>query len=132
MTHDTSERTPAQNNFSADRRRIRTRKQALLDLLLDREWHPNYECARVGGLSFHCSLYDLRQEGWKIESRKVKGGVWDFRLIDKTAAQKKRGELSSPQQRVADEFTLAVRKEYGDAGLERIRAHLAPWLTSRM
>jgi hypothetical protein len=69
--------TEAQENYTSDRVRIRSRKAALLDLLRDRNWHPNYELARVGGLSFNSYLYQLRNAGWDIRSRLRKGGIWE-------------------------------------------------------
>lgn len=120
--------TDAQLNFDRDRKRIRGRRRALLDLLWDGGWHPNYECARVGGVSFHCSLYTLRREGWNIESRHAIGGVWEYRLAGRTSPRPSRQSLTRPQLRVARELLLAFRKEYGVAGLERVRVHIAPWL----
>ena len=120
--------TQAQQRYPTDKRRIRSRKEALLDFLSDGEWHPNYECARVGGISWHCSVYALRNEGWIIEPRPVKGGVWEYRLSGRGQDRLLALKLSNPQRRVADEFLLGVRKAYGDAGVERLREHLSPWL----
>jgi hypothetical protein len=75
--------TEAKGNYRRDEKRILSRKAAFLDFLLDRKWHPNWRCAEVGGLSFNSYLYQLRQDGWEIESRHVRGGVWEQRLIGK-------------------------------------------------
>jgi hypothetical protein len=130
-----NQRTPndglseAQKNYPNDQKRVRTQKAALLDLLQDRNWHPNYELARVGGLSFNSYLYQLRLAGWQIKSRHVYGGVWEQRLVGRRdAPSPSRDGLSKPQQRVVDEFALAVQKVYGAQGLERVQDELSPWL----
>jgi hypothetical protein len=121
--------TEAQMHYHRDRPRLRTRKRALLDLLRDGYWHPNYELVKAGGLSFNSYLYQLRNEGWQIESRRVRGGVWERRLVGRGSPRPRRG-LSRPQQRVADELAVAVRKIYGHEGLERISREFSPWLRS--
>jgi hypothetical protein len=83
--------TEAQKNYHNDRPRLRTRKAALLDLLGDREWHPNYELMKVGGLSFNSYLYQLRNEGWQIESRRIRGGVREQRLIGRGNPRQREG-----------------------------------------
>jgi hypothetical protein len=123
--------TEAQKNYENDRKRIRSNKAALLDLLKDRNWHPNYELATVGGLSFNSYLYQLRLAGWEIESRRVYRGLWEQRLVGKHGSPSLvRDGLSGPQQHVMDEFELAVQKVYGAQGLERVRDELAAWLHS--
>jgi hypothetical protein len=119
----------AQKNYEHDQARIRTRKAALLALLQDRDWHPNYELADVGGLSFNSYLYQLRLAGWEIVSRRIRGGVWEQRLTGREETPRRRDRLSGPQQQVADEFAVAVQKAYGEEGLNRIRQELSPWLT---
>src|SRR5215216_5769692 len=104
--------TEAQRQYHSDRPRLRTRKEALLHLLHDGDWHPNYELVKTGGLSFNSYLYQLRNEGWRIESRRVRGGVWEQRLVGRGSPRRRRG-LSRPQQQVADELSLAVQKAYG-------------------
>jgi hypothetical protein len=122
--------TEAQKNYDNDRKRIRSRKAALLDLLQDRNWHQNYELARVGGLSFNSYLYQLRNDGWEIRSRLRRGGIWEQKLDGRTAARRSRDGLSGPQEYVRDEFELAIQKVYGAQGLERVRDELSPWLRS--
>ena len=75
--------TEAQKNYPNDQKRIRTRKAALLNLLQDGNWHPNYELMEVGGLSFNSYLYQLRNAGWDIQSRRLHGGVWEQQLVGK-------------------------------------------------
>jgi hypothetical protein len=122
--------TEAQKNHNSDRARIRSRKAALLGLLRDRTWHPNYELARVGGLSFNSYLYQLRNDGWDIRSRLRRGGIWEQKLVGRTTARRSRAGLSGPQQQVADEFSVSVRKVYGDEGLQRVFRELPPWLST--
>jgi hypothetical protein len=126
--HGTRGLAQAQRNYPNDKKRIRSRKEALLNFLSDGGWHPNYECARVGGISWHCSVYALRNEGWIIEPRPVKGGVWEYRLSGRSQHRLLAPKLSKPQRRVVDELLLGVRKAYGDAGIERLQEHLPPWL----
>jgi hypothetical protein len=123
--------TEAQRQFHNDRPRLRTRKRALLELLRDGHWHPNYELAKTGGLSFNSYLYQLRNEGWQIESRRVRGGVWEQRLVGRGSPRPRRG-LSRPQQRVADEFAVSVQKTYGQEGWKRISREFSPWLLSAL
>jgi hypothetical protein len=80
-----------------ERGRIRGRLRKLLDLLWDRGWHTNTECVAHAGHSFGGYLNRLRRHGWLIESRRVRGGLWEYRLTGKgpplpprlSAAQKK-------------------------------------------
>ena len=58
-----------------------TNKEALLELLSDREWHSNGECAGVAGFRYGGRKHDLEQDGWIIDKRHVKGGRWDYRLV---------------------------------------------------
>src|SRR5438094_2118506 len=107
--------TEAQMNYHSDRPRLRTRKRILLDLLSDGDWHPNYELVKVGGLSFNSYLYQLRNAGWQIQSRRIRGGVWEQRLIGKGNPRRREG-LSRPQHQVLNECAIAVRKLYGEDG----------------
>src|SRR5215204_7657288 len=108
--------TEAQQTYSNDLPRIRTRKAALLALLQDGNWHPNHELANVGGLSFNSYLYQLRLAGWEIVSRRIRGGVWEQKLIGRSTVLRSRSGLSGPQQQVADEYAVAVQKAYGEEG----------------
>ena len=128
MSTTTDDLTQSQQNHGRDKKRVQTRRAALLEFLMDGLWHPNYDCSRVGGLSFNCSLYALRKEGWDIESRHVKGGVWELRLRGKKPTTPLSQSLSGPQRRVANEFALAIKKAYGYSGSEQVEGHLSPWL----
>jgi hypothetical protein len=129
MTDGTDSLTEAQKNYQDDRSRLRTRKLALLDLLRDGGWHPNYELVTVGGLSFNSYLYQLRNAGWQIESRRIRGGVWEQKLIGKGNPRRREG-LSRPQHQVLNECAIAVRKLYGEDGWRRISSQFSPWLLS--
>src|ERR1700694_636993 len=96
--------TDAQKNYDNDRVRIRTRKAALLALLQDGHWHANYELAVVGGLSFNSYLYQLRLVGWEIRSRRIRGGVWEQKLLGRGGVVRSRDGLSGPQKQVVDEI----------------------------
>jgi hypothetical protein len=119
--------TEAPKNYHSDRPRLRTRKRILLDLLSDGDWHPNYELVKVGGLSFNSYLYQLRNAGWRIESHRIRGGVWEQRLIGKGNPRRREG-LSRPQHQVLDECAIAVQKLYGEDGWKRISGQFSPWL----
>ena len=131
-THTTPDLTTAQQGFSKDAGRIKTRKTALYELLADREWHENHECARVGGISFQGSIYSLRNAGCQIEARPQRGGIWEYRLVGHTAPRATSPSLSAPQRRVLDEVALSIRKVYGNEGYERVRDEFAPWLDAAM
>jgi hypothetical protein len=130
-SHTRTSLTEAQRQYHGDRPRLQTRKEALLDLLRDGDWHPNYELVKTGGLSFNSYLYQLRNAGWQIESRRVGGGVWEQRLVGRGSPRRRRG-LSRPQQRVAEELAVAVQKTYGQEGWKRISRELSPWLLSAL
>jgi hypothetical protein len=129
MTDGTDSLTEAQKNYHSDRPRLRTRKRILLDLLSDGDWHPNYELVKVGGLSFNSYLYQLRNAGWQIESRRIRGGVWEQRLIGRGNPRRREG-LSRPQRQVLDECAIAVQKLYGEDGWKRISSQFSPCLLS--
>jgi len=135
MTHGSTPNdglTEAQKNYRNDQKRIQTRKAALLTLLQDRNWHPNYQLAEVGGLSFNSYLYQLRRAGWKIRSRPRRGGVWEQQLYGKGDPPLRKVALTGPQQRVLDELAIGIHKVFGDDGVKRVREELSPWLTASL
>ncbi len=132
-SEQTSELTEAQRNYPRDRKRIKTRKAALFALLRDRKWHTNYECQKVAGVSWHCHVYSLRKEGWIIESRPIRGGVWEYRLNAATSAPaQKEPTLSGPQRDVALAFLHAIKNEWGEDGLDRLLQTLRPSLRAKL
>jgi hypothetical protein len=132
-SHNTPDNlTQAQKNYPNDRARIRTRKAALLALLQDGNWHPNYQLAEVGGLSFNSYLYQLRRAGWKIRSRPRRGGVWEQQLYGKGDPPFRKLRLTGPQRQVLDELATGIHKVFGDDGVKRVREELAPWLATSL
>jgi hypothetical protein len=120
--------TEAQARYYDDLKRLRGRRGALLDLLLDGQWHPNHECADIGGLSFNDSIYALRKEGWQIESRSIRGGLWEFRLLGKSDPPTGHQPMTRPQRKVAGAYAHAIRERLGaDAYLDVLTA-LPDWM----
>jgi hypothetical protein len=128
----TSELTAAQKTHASVRKRIQTRQDVLLRLLSDGHWHPNYECSETAGVSWHCYLYSLRKIGWIIQSRRVKGGVWEYMLLGRGRQTQAPAALSGPQQRVLTEVATAIRKIYGEQGVQQVAQRLSPWLADEV
>ena len=101
--------TEAQARYYDDLKRLRGQRGRLLELLLDGDWHSNHQCASVGGLSFNDSIFAFRQEGWRIESRHVRGGRWEFRLTGKAAPPDGHKPMTHPQRLVATAYTSAIQ-----------------------
>ena len=125
---DSTGLTEAQTLYYDDLRRLRGQRGLLLELLLDGEWHPNYECAEVGGLSFNDSIFAFRKEGWIVESRKKKGGIWEFRLTGKGDPPEGHKAMSRPQRLVAAHYTHLLHRELGFATAMKIRRVLPEWM----
>jgi hypothetical protein len=128
MTSTTTGLTEAQALYYDDSLRLRGQRGRLLELLLDEEWHPNHECAKVGGLSFNDSIFAFRQEGWIIHSRKKKGGIWEFRLTGKGDPPEGHKAMSRPQELVAAHYTYAISKELGFRDFRRFQRALPKWM----
>lgn len=94
-----------------ERNRLRSKKALLLTLLSDGEWHSNRECLDVAGLSYNVSVFGLRSDGYRIESRPLGDGLWEYRLTGKTAPRQKRNRrsMSGPQRDVAEAYAEAIR-----------------------
>jgi hypothetical protein len=124
----TYELTEAQALYYDDLKRLRGQRGALLELLLDGAWHANHECARVGGLSFNDSIFAFRQEGWIIESRHVRKGLWKFRLLGKAEPPVGHKPMTRPQRAVAGHVMYVIEKELGDAAVVTVQAALPKWM----
>ena len=118
----------AQAFYYADLARLRGRRGALLELLLDGCWHPNHECAEVGGLSFNDSILAFRKEGWLIESRHVQRGRWEFRLVGKGEPPAGHKPMSRPQALVAQHYMHVITTKLGAHTAARIREALPGWM----
>ena len=104
--------------------RLGGNRGALLELLGDRKWHPNYACAAAGGLSFGGSLHALRCYGWLIDSRFIRRGLWEYRLTGKGPPRPRRTGLSGPQERVAEAYETAIVAITDNAALGQVRAEV--------
>jgi hypothetical protein len=120
--------TEAQARYHDDLKRLRGQRGRLLELLLDGKWHPNHECASVGGLSFNDSIFAFRQEGWQIESRHVRGGHWEFRLLGKTAPGDGHKPMTRPQRLVATTYVTAVQEILGSEAREAVLTATPTWM----
>jgi hypothetical protein len=116
----------AQALYYHDLARLRGQRGALMELLIDGQWHPNHECSEVGGLSFQCSIYAFRREGWIIESRWKKAGLWEYRLTGKGDPPPQR--MSRAQRTVAARYSRAIEDEAGDEILAAVNDSLPAWM----
>ena len=55
---------------------------------------------------FQCSPYSARKDGWIIESRRVRGGTWEYRLVGKGESNDKT-MMNRPQREIAARFRTA-------------------------
>ena len=120
--------TNAQLLYYQDLSRLRGQRGRLMELLLDGEWHPNHQLARVGGLSFNDSIFALRQEGWQIESRHRKGGTWEFRLTGKGEPPSGHKPMSRPQVVIAGHYMHVITATLGMSATRCIRNALPEWM----
>jgi hypothetical protein len=120
--------TEAQALNDDDPKRQDGRRSDLLEFLMDGKWHINHDCAAVGGLSFNDSFLSLRQAGWIIESRRVKGGIWEFRLTGKNEEPSEDRPMTRPQQLIASSYAAAIREQLDDVAAAKVTAALPEWL----
>ena len=116
----------AQVLYYSDLARLRGKRGDLLELLFDEKWHPNYDCAKAGGLSFNCSIAALRREGWLIESRPKGHGVWEYQLVGK--GDPPPPKMSRPQAVISDHYASAIRKTLGRNALSVVTRALPEWI----
>ena len=117
----------AQQNYYEDLNRQRGQKGLLLELLLDGKWHENGQCASVGGLSFNDSLFCLRNEGWEIESRHVRRGTWELRLLGKSKPREGHKRMTRPQKVIAKHYFEAARSTLDQDVFETMIAQVPGW-----
>lgn len=120
--------TEAQSLYYDDLKRQRGQRGRLLELLFDGLWHSNHECAEVGGVSYNDSIFALRQVGWVIESRRIKGGVWEFRLAGKADPPVGHKPLTTPQRVVVGHVLHVISETLGDLALVRVSKNLPGWM----
>lgn len=83
---------------AADHARRRSKRDALLDLLRDGEWHTTIECARVGGLRFGGRIGELRALGYDIETRGASDDSFAYRLwAEESPAKERRCRITASQ-----------------------------------
>jgi hypothetical protein len=78
--------------------------------------------------SFNDSFFSLRRCGWIIESRRVRGGTWQFRLVGKNEKTPEHRPMTRPQQLIAKSYVAAIRKELGEDAVNLVTAALDRWL----
>ena len=120
--------TEAQARYYDDLKRLRGQRGRLLELLLDGKWHSNEECASIGGLSFNDSIFAFRQEGWQIESRHVRGGRWEFRLLGKVAPRDGHKPMTRPQRFVATTYITAIQQTLGSEARDAVLKATPAWM----
>jgi hypothetical protein len=119
--------TLAQELYWSDYNRLAGKRHELLQLLFDGKWHKNSECAAIQ-LSFNDTFFALRKDGWIIESRRVKGGKWEFRLLGKGEPPTTHKPMSRPQHLVAAHILYTLEKADGPYAMERVRKRLPEWM----
>ncbi len=63
---------------------VKTKEQKILDLLLDGKWHDTAELNRIA-FRYGARLFELRRKGYQLETRRVREGLWAWRLKSKTS-----------------------------------------------
>ena len=59
---------------------LNSNKAAMLDLLSDKKWHSNRELLETAGFAYNARKAELRKDGWIIKPRRVKAGLFEYRL----------------------------------------------------
>ena len=65
--------------FKRERKRHDTKKEKILELLMDFKWHSNAELSKITP-RYGARLKELRDEGYMIEKEYVGEGLWLYRL----------------------------------------------------
>lgn len=50
-----------------------TKREAVLRVLSDHEWHPHFDLAKVGGVRYSARILELKRLGYVIDSTDVAG-----------------------------------------------------------
>jgi len=67
----------------ADIKDFQAQKLAILGLLGDLEWHPSAELMDVSSHRYSARVWDLKQDGHIITSRRVQGRrMWEYKLSE--------------------------------------------------
>ncbi len=120
--------TEAQALYYDDLKRLRGQRGKLFELFLDGRWHSNHECAKVGGFSYNDSIFAFRQEGWLIESRRVKGGHWKFRLVGRAEQPTGHKPMTRPQKVVASHYMYVITELLGDDAAWVVWCGVPDWM----
>lgn len=85
---ETNENVLSEETTHDDEMAGRTQKERLLGLLKDKEWHSTVEIMekvygddRLGLARVGARVYDLKKDGYHIESERLKDSVWQYRLL---------------------------------------------------
>ena len=66
--------------FKREKKRHLTKREQILQLLMDGKWHSNAELSKITP-RYGARLKELRDEGWIIEKEYVGEGLWLYRLV---------------------------------------------------
>ena len=69
--------------FKQERKRHINKRQQILRLLLDREWHSNAELKEITP-RYGARIKELRDQGWEIVKRYRGKGLWEYCLVGRT------------------------------------------------
>jgi len=62
-------------------------KNSIRALLSDGRWHSMAEMERVGGMRYGARLFELRHhDKLRIEARRIKAGVYEYRMTGEVTA----------------------------------------------
>lgn len=106
-----------------------THRAAVLQLMLDLQWHGVAELMHVGGIRYGARLLELRRQGWKVVSRgaPADGKEYRFPTTRPGVPQRKRVKPLLEEADVAEvlltgKLTLQARAEL-DRALRSFRAN---------
>ena len=106
--------------------RIKSRRLQLRELLEDGKWHTNIECWKAGGFPYATGISWLRSLGYRIESRRVERGVWEYRLTGKGDPPPKR--LTPQQRSVTNIYEHALGTCSDSETVHQVREQLPDWV----
>lgn len=65
-----------------DKKRLKTNREKVKNLMMDNQWHPATEIREVGGSEGLRRLRELRKDGYVVTKRRIKegGGSFEYRV----------------------------------------------------
>ena len=61
-----------------DKKRLKTNREKVKNLMMDNQWHPATEIREVGGAEGLRRLRELRKDGYVVTKRRIKEGRGSF------------------------------------------------------